>query len=174
MKKIKIYKTLAIIDPNPNVPIVSSSKIKHLTLFEDGLRLGREDILYDQMLTRRIQDGCIHFWDGKKIVRFAIQGSISKGSPDNHLTTLINNLINAIHRKDNDTIESILRDLNVAKRAVASGMVAIVGTLILVGAIFGIFWESFLTHPKYLWILLVLIGIGPLLVVLIKGIKFRV
>jgi hypothetical protein len=171
MKKTIFFKTLAIVDPDPKVPIVSSGQIKPLALFEDHLRIGRNDIFYDQMLTRRIQDGCIHFWDGNKIVRFAIQGFISRGSPDYPRTELVNNLISAIHRKDESAIKANLFRLKHGQRMIVRGMFGILLIVILFGSIFGLFWEHFLAHPKYLLIIPILVAITLLLFCRITGTK---
>ena len=161
MKEEKpIYRTQVVIDPDSRSALVSSGKIKPLAIGVSSITLNRQVIPYSQMVSRRLQDGCIQFWQGQEMVRFAVQGFGSKGAPDPSLTYLVNNLIDAVQSGNSEEADTLVLQLKNIKRRVGLVFAIITLAVIIVGSSFGVFWEFFVDHPKALLIYpLVIIGI---------------
>ena len=110
-----IYQSSIVL--NPKGPgLVSEAQIKMMKVFPDHIRIGRQDLTFDEMVSRRIQDDCIQFWNGKETVRFGVQGLRDKGIPDANLTVLTNQLLDAISNGREKEIQYCLDALKTVGR----------------------------------------------------------
>lgn len=116
MKEKPIYKSHIVFDPKPR-GFFSKSQIKTLKLFRDHIRIDREDITFTQMMNRQFQEGSFQFWNGKKTIRFGVQGLDKRGLADPWLTALVSQLINAVASKQSDRIQKTLGVLRYIRRA---------------------------------------------------------
>ncbi len=97
-----------ILDAKAN-GFASASRLKSLQVYRDKICLGRRLIDTHQMMSRRIRDGCLQFWDGERNVRFAVRGFDSRGRADLFLTELPNELLDAqCERDDDEAVASLI------------------------------------------------------------------
>jgi hypothetical protein len=109
----------------------SASQLKSLQVYREKICLARRLIHTDQMMSRRIVDGCIQFWDGEENVRFAVQGFDSRGRADWYLTELLDELLGALCDGDQDEAAASLIAFFESRRAL------ILRNFILVACVIG-------------------------------------
>lgn len=86
-------------------PFASASQLKSLQVYRDKICLGRRLIDTNQMMSRRITDGCLQSWDGERNVRFAGRGFDSRSRADLFLAELLNALF---ERDDDEAVASLI------------------------------------------------------------------
>jgi len=104
----------------------NASQLKSLHVYHDKICLGRHLIPTNQMMSRRIVDGCLQFWDGEKNVRFAVQGFDSRGRADWFLTELLDELLDALScGNDEDAAASMIAFYEIRRALVLRNFVLV-------------------------------------------------
>jgi len=111
----EIYRTYIVLDPKDR-GIVSASQIKTLRFYPDRIRIGREETELVQMMNRRLQDSCIHYWNGKENIRLGVQGFQSKGRNDPGLTALVNQMLDFLVAGKREEADGLIAHLIYIRR----------------------------------------------------------
>lgn len=113
----EIYRTYIVLDPRDR-GIVSEAQIKTLRVYPDRIRIGRDETELRQMVSRRLQDGCIHYWNGKNNIRLGVQGFQSKGRNDPALSELMNQLLDFLTAGNRAKADDLIAHLKYISRMI--------------------------------------------------------
>jgi len=113
----EIYKTYIVLDPKDR-GIVSESQIRTMHVYHDRIRIGKDETELAQMVSRRIQDGCIHYWNGKDNIRLGVQGFQSKGRNDPALTEWMNQLLDLLAKGKREEADGLIAHLKYISRMI--------------------------------------------------------
>lgn len=160
MKEKKIYRTPVILNPPPRSCFLGGAQIKTLSLYQNHLMLGRTKIPYAQMMGKQVQDGCVVFSWSDNTFRFAVQAG-SNGSSNPALTNLVSRLITGLQTGNTYEVERLTADLKTIKKHVGLIFAVILSAVFLIMVCFAIFWEFFISHPRWLLVLVALLFGGP-------------
>jgi hypothetical protein len=139
----------------------AKARVLRLAVLPDRISLDGEETPYSAMVSRRVQDGCIRFWQGEKNVTFAIQGAVSRGSSDPNATILVNDLMDALVAKNLPQTAEILAVLSKRKAAIRNFAFGLVLYIIVLAVAFGALKEE--TFSAYPWphgLLAILLAVG--------------
>ncbi len=161
MKRKMQYSTMVIL--NPQWGFASSSQRKTLVIYDDGIRLGNEDILYDQMMNCRFEDPCVKLWDGKKNLLFGIQNRVGGGKVTREGTSVLVAVLQSACSHNQQNFRKYISILKRRDRREHLHMYSKAVFVIASGLAFGVFYEWFLPNPMRLLFVPVFVVFGNIL-----------
>jgi len=133
----------AILNPRYGPGLIRSSQLRTLKVFQDRLSLGRRVLDLGSTSERHFEDGTIHIVTRGGEVHFAMRG-IGTKCPDAVFTEMVNRLLDAVERGDQDTIDQVLATVRSGRSQFAIGAAFLIVFIVIVGGVFGVLMEPLL------------------------------